>query len=246
MGHDIVRPCRPDKVASQGVTLIEIMVVIVIMAMVISGSSMALGAITRSKLRSATLHIVAASRFAFHRAITQGKTVRIVFNTQTHTMSIQEAAGTITLAENPNQQGRGRLGQQDETAAAVDPWQAAANALSETSPKKAAERSTSIFTPIKNKSGKIIKRYQEQPLGDSIRVVRVISAHEEQTSGPERALHYFPMGRAQHAVVHLSDNSNVVHAVEINSLTGNAQVYDHPYEPESLNDDDDSEIRDPG
>ena len=61
-------------------TLIELIVVVVIVALAGSGLSFSLGALTKTNLKSGASKLAAAARFAYNRAIIRGTTVRIAFD----------------------------------------------------------------------------------------------------------------------------------------------------------------------
>src|SRR5882672_2501637 len=102
------RPSRADAIASRplrgrllrrsGMTLIEIMIVIILLAMVASGITYSFNALNRTYLRSACMHITAASRYAYNRAIARNTTVRLVFNLHDGTMAFEESEIPIALA----------------------------------------------------------------------------------------------------------------------------------------------------
>ena len=79
-----------------GVTLIEIMVVILIIAGATIGV-FALSNPSTTNLRSSTWTLVSASRYAYSRAVTQGLTVRIVLDFDKRTIQLQETDGRVVL-----------------------------------------------------------------------------------------------------------------------------------------------------
>ena len=78
-------------------TLIEVMVVIVIAALAMTGIALGAGAVTRADLRSSATTLVAASRFAYSRAVTQGLTTRVVLDFKAKTIQVQETTGRVVL-----------------------------------------------------------------------------------------------------------------------------------------------------
>jgi general secretion pathway protein H len=80
-----------------GLTLIEVMVVTVIVALAMTGIALGAGAITRADLRSSASTLVAASRFAYSRAVTQGLTTRVVLDFKARTIQVQETTGRVVL-----------------------------------------------------------------------------------------------------------------------------------------------------
>ncbi len=228
-------------------TLIEIMVVIIIIALAAGGISMAIGALTRTKLRSGCVKVMAACRFAYNRAISQGNTVRLRLNMEDHTMSLEEAHGRVTLSRVDDPRREGANEQAGEDGAGVDPWAAAQARLSETfQPTFGA----SPFGPITGRNGETLEKYQTQSIGSGVAVHRLFLPHEpEPREEGIGAVYFFPGGMTEHAVIQLTDGSETVYAVELHPLTGRARLHDWAYEPEDLSDADDeelSEVRDPG
>lgn len=64
--------------SEKGFTLIEMMIVIIIVALVTTGVALSFGATQRVKMRSSAWSLVAAVRYAYSHAVTQGETVRLV------------------------------------------------------------------------------------------------------------------------------------------------------------------------
>ena len=203
--------------------MIEVILVVTIIAVVVTGATFGLGAVTRTRLRSASFRVMSAARFAYNRAITQGTTTRLHFDFEKDTMAVQESTTPVTLATDEQLES--------DRGDAVDPWDLARSRL-----EKPLETPTptSPFHPIANSSGKVLDRYTAKPVGDGISV---------RTEG-EGSVYFFPGGLAGQAVIQLSDSSETVYSVEIHPLTGNARIHNFAYEP--IDDlDDEGEVRDP-
>ena len=60
------------------------------------------------------------------------------------------------------------------------------------------------------------------------------------------AIHFFPGGLTEHAVLQLSDGTDSVYSVEVHALTGRCRVYPKAFEPKALFEDparaDESEV----
>ncbi len=215
-------------------TLIEIMIVIAILALVATGAVMGLGALTRTHVRSACMHVMAAAHYAYNRAVVQHETVRVVLDLGSGKLSLEEASGQVTLTRNDDP--RRKLSEKDgEDASAVDPWEAARNRLSKTiRPTFGA----SPFGPIRGPSGSTLARFQPHSLGGGVHILRVYVPHEpDPVEHGKASIYFFPNGRTEHAVVQLGDGDHVVYSVEINDLTGRAKVYDRAYEPKPIEED---------
>lgn len=221
------RAYRQRDIRRQGMTLIEMMIVIVIVAVAATGVSYSLGAITRANLRSASVRLSAAARYAYGRAIAQNSTVRLRFDFATGRMVFEEAHGRIVLAR-LDDATRQEL-DDDEDGAAVDPWAAAQARLSDTlRPSFGA----SPFSAIEG------SRFEAQELASGIRIARVTVPHEpEPVEDGEASIHFFPGGQTEHAVIWLADSEDRIYSVEIHPLTGRGEVRAFAYEPEEFLDD---------
>ena len=207
--------------------------VIAIIAIVITGATFGLGAVTRTRLRSSAFKVMSAARFAYSRSLTQGTTTRLQFDFAKNTMAVEETETPVTLATEAQLES--------DAGEAVDPWDLARarieKPLDPIKPK-------SPFQPITSQSGKVLKRYTAQPLGNGITIHALITPHEtdKRTDG-EGSVYFFPGGLTEHAVIQLSDSSETVYSVEIHPLTGNARIYNFAYEPlDEL--DDEGEVQD--
>lgn len=210
-----------------GMTLIEIIIVIIVIAIAATGISYSLGALTRANLRSACMTVTAGARFAYNRAISQGSTVRLVFDLDTHQMSFEEAHGRVTLAR-LDDATRAEL-EDGEEGSAVDPWAAAQARLSE--PLRPSF-GASPFTAVPG------QRYQARALASGVSIRQLIVPHEPEPRTEGRgAIYFFPGGQTEHAVLWVGDDSDRVYAVELHPLTGRTRVHDYAYEPEAMLDD---------
>lgn len=208
-------------------TLIEIIIVIIVIALAATGITYSLSALTRANLRSACMTVTAGARFAYNRAISQGHTVRLVFDFDADQMSFEEAHGRVTLAR-LDDATREEL-EDGEDGTAVDPWAAAQARLSDTlRPSFGA----SPFTAIAG------RRYQPRPVASGISIRQLIVPHEPEPRTEGRgAIYFFPGGQTEHAVVWVGDDSDRVYSIELHPLTGRARVHDYAYEPEVMLDD---------
>jgi hypothetical protein len=219
------------------------MVVIILIALFAGGATVSLRALTKSRLRQACMTIIAASRYAYDRAIIQSSTTRIALNLDEGTIAIEEAPGFVTLAANDDER-RANGDESDGDHAAVDPWEAARARLEDTLTPTLGR---SPFHPIAGPEGAPLRRYRARPLNDGIRILRVLTPHEiEPRDSGTASLYFFPGGLGEHSVVQLVDSSDTVYSVEIDALSGRGKVHDFAFEPEELSDEDLDELRDPG
>jgi len=220
------------------------MVVVVIIAIGASAASLGLGSLTKADLQSASVRLVSLARFAYHRALTQGTTVRVTFDFAQHTLGVSEAHGRVTLVRSDaplrteaERQSKDKDDDEasEESGAAIDPWELARQRLER---PDVLTLPASPFAQLTNPSGKPMARFNTQPIGDRIRVAKIIVAHESKprTEG-KTDLFFFPSGLTQHAVIQLKDTNDIIYSVEIHPLTGHGTIHNTPFEPEVLMDD---------
>ena len=219
---------RTQRRPLRGFTLIEVIMVIAIVAVVVSGATLGLGALTRTRLRSAAFKVMSAAQYAFNRSVTHGTTTRLLFDFDKNTMSVEETATPVTIAN---------LEQlESDPGTAVDPWEMARARIEK--PLEPIPTPTSPFSPITTSTGKPIKRYQPQPLGDGVAVHAIVTPREEEPrSEGEGGVYFFPGGVTEHTVIQLTDGSDTIYSIEIHPLTGNGRIYPYAYEPLSDLDD---------
>jgi prepilin-type N-terminal cleavage/methylation domain-containing protein len=234
-----LRATRRRPAASRaGLTLIEIMMVVVIIGIGASAVSVGIGAVTKTNLRSACIRLVALSQYAYHRALANGTTVRMTLDLDEGSVMLSEAEGRVSLVRSDAPLREKAAEDEDigDPGAALDPWESLRTKLEK--PLEELKFPPSPFSSITSNNGTPIKRFQKQPVGDDIRIVRVIVAHEaEPREAGKTDLFFFPSGLTQHAVVQLRDKGDSVFSVEIHPLTGRGTVHNTPFEPEVLVDD---------
>lgn len=225
---------RPDK-ATQGFTLIEVVVVVAIIAIIVGGATFGIGALTKSRLRSASMRVMSAAQYAHNRSVTHGTTTRLHFDFEKHTMAVEETETPVTIANFEQLES--------DTGTAVDPWEVARERIEK--PLDKTPPRTSQFSPITTNEGKVIKRYQPQPLGPGIEVSALVTPRDSlpRTDG-EAGIYFFPGGSTEHTVIQLKDNNENIYSVEIHPLTGNGRLYPYAYEPIGDLDDSEGDVED--
>lgn len=232
--RSIPRVLSRRRKRSLGISLVEILIVVVIIVVASTGLSYGLGAVTRTKLRGACMTYSAAARFAYHRAVSQHKTVRIRLDFEQHAISLEEAHADVTITRDDEDD------ETEEDDAAVDPWAAAAARLEGT---LGASLGRSGFQPIADGDGNILERFQPRPL-DGVRIGRLMTPHE---SDPRESgvgyVYFFAGGRAEPAVVQFVDSSDRVYSVSLHPLTGRPSISNFAADATEYDEDD---LRDPG
>jgi general secretion pathway protein H len=215
-------------------TLIEIVIVVVIIALGASGLSFSLGAVTKANLRAGAGKLGSAMKYAYNRAVVKGTTVRVVFDIPGSTFSIEEANAGVTLARADDERRAANTEEGAPAQAAADPWAAAQSRISDAlKPNLGA----SPFSSLSGSDGKSIERFTNVSLGRRVQIVKLLVPHEpEPLEQGQGAVHFFPGGMTEHAVIHLSDGGDTIYSVEVHALTGRAKIRAEAYEPREMTD----------
>ncbi len=86
-----------NRETQSGFTIIEVIVVVVIVGLVVSGVALGYRAASGSNLQSSSWTLASATRYAYSRAVNQGVTVRLVLDFEGRTIAMQETAGRVVL-----------------------------------------------------------------------------------------------------------------------------------------------------
>ena len=215
------------------------MIVVVIIAMVMTGVTMSLRALTEANLRSGAVTVAAACRFAYQRAIIQSKTVRVAFDFEANTIAIEEAHGQITISSGNEEDAS----DSDEDTSGRDPWALASERVSGTFDPSFGR---SPWGAIRDAEGNTLSRYTAQPIGDGVQIQRLFTPHEpEPRETGTGAIYFFPQGHSEHAFVQLSDGDEDVFTVEVHPLTGQALIHGIELTPEEAAEDRPLTVEDP-
>jgi general secretion pathway protein H len=201
------------RARARGLTLIEVVIVMVIMALLAGGVAMATGQVARSRLRGSASRVMAALRIGYQRASSTGKQLRLVLDFDKRELWLEESADVMLLASN-DIYGNG-------------------GALAATSAEKAAEEDAqrinagpqaprAAFAPVPGQAG------QAQELYEGIKFRAVDAAHDDKPKTTGRGYVYLFGSQAERASVQLQvigdDEPNDALSVVMAPLTGKASI----------------------
>lgn len=223
---------RPKHVIERGVTLVEIMVVLVLIALLASATAFGTGSVGSSRLRGAASTIVAYSRVAITRTNATGRPVRMVFDLDKGRIWLEESTTSKALRTDPKAVGSDpNETPDDDDYQGPDAERArAARAEGEASAELFIEgrgKQVSDFEPLKGLeiAGESVGESRE--LGTSIEYHQVQLEHEEEPRTEGRTyLYFWPGGETEWASIQLrrsGDKSNGL-TVLVSPLTGRARI----------------------
>lgn len=212
-------------------TLVEIMVVLVLIALLASATAFGTGSVGSSRLRGAAATVVAYSRVAITRTNATGRPVRMVFDLDKGRIWLEESSTSKALRSDP------KAAEMDPDRASDDDYQGpdaerarTAKAEGEASAELFIEgrgKQVSDFEPLKGLeiAGESVGESRE--LGTSIEYHQVQIEHEEEPRTEGRTyLYFWPGGETEWASVQLrrsGDKSNGL-TVLVSPLTGRARI----------------------
>lgn len=243
-----MRGKRRSRARRGGMTLIEIMIVIVLLAIVASGVTYSFNALNRTYLRSACMRITAAARYAYNRAVARNTTVRLVFDLDAGTMGFEESEIPVTLArlgderrefsrDQAHEDGEGDGRDVDSGGRRSPGRRARAPRRHDPSDLRRVALRDAPGKPLltaRARLGRVDHAPLHAPRG---RVPR-------RGRGPHLLL---PHGQTENAVVWLDDGHDHTYSVELHPLTGRTRIRSFAYEPEELileGEEDSSEVDD--
>lgn len=197
----------------RGVTLIEVLVVLALVAVFVSITILSFGAVTSARLKRGATQIAGASRIAYAHSTAVSKPVRLVFDFEDSKIFLEEAEGRHLI-------------QRDSTGGA-DPANEAEQAALD------AQDAATMRAPRSGFTATSTIGFPEEgiELPNGIRFWQIDIAHQEQPIREGRAyLYFFPGGQTENASIQLrvsnadEDDTSGYMSVLIAPLTGKTRV----------------------
>ena len=211
----LTRALTRTRHAQRGLTLVELLIVIALIAVLGGTVLMGPGLLEGSRLKSASTLIVSSVRLGLARASTTGRPTRLAFDLDNGKVTLEEANSSVVLREHTKDSTSG--------AAPATDLEKAASAESErilSGPH--APRPTFKAVPgfSSDQSG------PARSLGNGVEFISVQTEHDDDPRTNGRAyLYFFPGGTTERASVQLKrrgDDSGLT--VMISGLTGRAKI----------------------
>lgn len=203
---------------SRGVTLVEVLISIALVA-IVTGMAMMGGSVADgARLKHSAVMMAGAVRIAYGHANATSKVVRLVFDIDARTVSIEEASSDLKLTRN------------DVTGGAAAATEAEKKATEESAqilkgPRAARPTFQKVkamgWDPDKDKSGRELEK--------NIQIIQVETGHTDLPQTTGRAyLYFWPGGQTEHAAIQIAIKNSTIDAdaltVLIAPLTGKAEL----------------------
>jgi len=216
--HSLVssRPARRRRgVAARGVTLIEMLIAIALIAIVSGMGFVGMSALGSARLKRSTTLVASSVKVAYSYANASSKTVRLVFDFDQQKIFLEQSGDRHFLE-------KGRTGGADAATELEKDAQAAAAAL-----RDGPRAARAAFEPAKTMGFDL----EGKELPPGVRFWQVETGHQDEAISEGRAyLYFFPGGLTENASVQLKmggegegDESDFM-SVVVTPLTGRATI----------------------
>lgn len=205
------------RAPERGMTLVEVLVVVALIAVMSGAVVMGSGALRGSRQRAAATLIVSGVRLGLTRANTTGRPVRMVFDLEEDRVHLEESSGRVMLREKEETSTGG--GAEAATEAEKASRAEADRIL------KGPQAPRAEFSPVKQ-FGFDGDEGQGRELGSGIEFAEVQTEHDEIPRREGRAyLYFFPGGGTERAAVQIRQKGEKEGlTVLVSPLTGRARI----------------------
>jgi general secretion pathway protein H len=205
--------------AERGLTLVEVLITLAVVAVIGGALIGGMSAVEGARLKGASVSVASAVRTAYARASATSKVVRLVFDFESRTLSLEETSGPMLVSKKA----------------------VAGGAASATEAEKQAEEEAESFAkgpaPVKPrfspvKPDGLLGSAARTELGRGVRFLEIQTAHDEEPLREGRAyLYFWPGGQTEAASVQLLKGGATdmpapedVLTVLVQPLTGKAKI----------------------
>lgn len=205
---------------ARGLTLVEVLIVIVLIAVLSAGIIFGSGMFSSSRQRAAATLIVSGVRLGITRANATGRPVRMVFDLENDRVLLEETSGKMLRVKETENTGGGA------EAATEAEQQARAEAERIMT---GVNKSRPTFTPVKQFGFDGDEPGAGRELGQGIEFVQVQTEHDEEPRKEGRAyLYFWPGGGTERASIQIrkkgETDADRSLTVMVSRLTGRAKI----------------------
>jgi general secretion pathway protein H len=234
-------PARP---ADAGVTVIELMVVVVLIALLVGSATASIRSLAKSDLRFSASKMAGAIRYLFDRASTTGKVHRLV-------LDIDKGRYWAEVSDDHFIMAGGRETEESRKKEADKLAKEAEEAQKRTDEKAGLEAMQARYKPeeFRPKRARFdaFKEMAIKPVDlNGVRIADVFTPRlAEPLDVGQGYIYFFPLGMTEAAIVHLTDKKReAFYSLVVHPLTGRVQIKNSYIEPplQKQYDDEDKEI----
>jgi general secretion pathway protein H len=229
---------------SAGITLVEVLITLAVIALLGGVAFLGIGVIESARLKRSAIMVAGAVRIAYAHANATGNTVRLVFDFEGRTVSLEESTSKLMLSKHGDRTGGAAAVTEAERAAQEE----AESLLKGPAPPRPQFTPTKAFgfDPDEGKTGK--------ELETGIRFLQVETGHQEDPETERAYLYFWPGGQTERAAIQLvrgrpgqEPAEDDIMTILVSPLTGKVELKKGKHEMERPRDDkEESEREDSG
>jgi prepilin-type N-terminal cleavage/methylation domain-containing protein len=218
--------------AQRGFTLIEVAIGLAIIVILAGIAIPTMDSITRAELRTSASKTAGMVKATYDMSVLAGRTCRLTFDFEKRTMTPEISTDYVGLSLNEDRSERERRERREREQREKDKEKAEDN-------KGAGDDDLEALLAIAKRqidrtsgAGRS-PRFSAAPgttpyeLPGGVRFSDVSAEHlRDAVKDGKVEIYFFPMGFAEHALIHLQDEAGRVFAVEIEPLTGRTKIFD--------------------
>ena len=221
-------PARPGDA---GVTLIELMVVMVLIALLVGSAAASIRSLAKSDLRSSASKMAGAVRYLFDRASTTGKVHRLV-------LDIDKGRYWAEVTDDRFIMAGGRETEESRQKEATKLAKEAEEAQKRAEEKAGLEEMQARYKPEpfrpKRAQFGAFKEMAIRPV--DLNGARIADVYTPRLAEPldvgQGYIYFFPLGMTEAAIVHLTDKKREsFYSLVVHPLTGRVQIKNSYIEP---------------
>lgn len=211
---------RRGGARSRGITLVEVLITLAIMSLLTGMSMLGMGLVESARLKRSAIMISSAVRVAYAHANATSKTVRLVFDFEQRTVTLEESTSRLAVKKGTKTGGAAATTEAERIAE-----EEAERIMKGPSPQKPqfAPAKAFGFDPEGGKAGK--------ELESGVRFLQIETEHQDEPEFEKAYLYFWPGGQTERASIQLvrgrpgqePEEGDIV-SVTVAPLTGKAEI----------------------
>lgn len=218
-----LRPARARARRTKGlagITLVEILITLAVMALLGGVSVLAMGVVESARLKRSGILVSSAIRVAYAHANATSKTVRLVFDFEERSITLEESASKLLLARGDKTGGAAAATEVERLA-----QEEADQVLKGLRPPRPSFQPAKVlgFDPDDGKAGKVLE--------PGIRFLQIETAHQDEPELARAYLYFWPGGETERAAIQIvrgrpgaEPEEDDILTVVVSPLTGKTEL----------------------